>query len=85
MGICMWKCSAHADQQRKLDALELELQVIVSHPTGVLGSTLDLQKSSQGTVLLNHLLRPKLTSKVWFFILFYSQKKHLISREPKMP
>lgn len=62
-------------EQRKLDALELELQVIASHPTGVLGSTLDLQKSSQGTVLLNYLLRPNLTSKVWFFYSFLFTKE----------
>lgn len=79
MSICMCKCSAHGDPKRTLAALELELQVIASHPTGVLGSILGLQKNC-----CNHLLRPNLKSKVCFFF-FYAQKKHLISLDPKVP
>lgn len=61
LGICLCvcvgcvyicECSAHGEQKRTFDPVELELQVVVSHPMWVLGTRLG--SSSRAVCALKH-------------------------------
>jgi hypothetical protein len=50
--------SAHGDQKRELDPLELEIQTIVSYHVGAGNQIQVLSKNSQCSKLLSHLSSP---------------------------